>query len=188
MYPQVELKIKNNIPVIIYKASAEEDKSMSLESESIIDAAMHAAKELNLIDSNTEHNQSNFEKLLSIAREADESLIIELPNIDTETIEFKLLNTLKPYLKTLIEGIKDEYSSIEMDSKIREELDRNKNSDIFASYMEGLYSILIAKTLLAASELGIGNIHLNDELKNPRLMEKMAKELEKLGLELIITE
>ncbi len=188
MNPYVELKIKNNIPTIVYYPAEGESRQMTLESENMLDSIMHAAKDLELVNTQAEHSQENFEDLLNIAREADETLATDLPNIDTETIEFRLLETLKPYLESLKALNPDEYSDLKIEESIRAELNKNRNSDIFASFMEGLYSILIAKTLLAAGELGIGNIQLNDEFRNPRLMEKMSKELDKMGLELVITE
>lgn len=188
MYPFVELKIKNGIPTLVYYASEGVQRPMTLTNDSVFDAAMHGGKELGIIEKDAEHNQENFEKLLKLARESDETYYPELPNMELENIEFDLLKTLKPYLENLKDFDPDNYSDLEMTDEVKAELDAFKKADSFASYMEALYTILIAKTLLAANDLGIGNITLNDDFKNPRLMEKMSKELEKLGIDLVTPE
>jgi hypothetical protein len=188
MYPYVELNIKDGVPSIIYYPDQNSSRAMTIENESVIEAAIFAGKELGLIDSKAEHTQQNFEELLTIARNSDETFYTEIPNMDVESIEMKLLKTLKPYLQEIKNYNPDNYSGIQMDKNVKEEIERIRMSDSFASYMEGLYTILIAKTLLAANDLGIGNIALNDNNRNPRLMEKMAAELDKLGIELIIPE
>lgn len=186
MYPVVELKIKDGIPSVVLYPQEGVERAMTLKSESIIDTALYAAKELDLIDKSAENTQANFEDLLQLARESDETVYIELPDMDVESLEFGLMDTLKPHLEKMTETQTDEYSDLDMPAEIKEELNKFKGGDQFASFMEALYSILIAKTLLAANDLGLGNIALNDDSKNPRLMEKMAKELDGLGIELII--
>jgi len=188
MYPFVELKIKNGTPTLVYYASEIVERPMTLTKDSVFDAAMYGGKELGLIEKDAEHNQENLEKLLKLARESDETYYPELPEMELENIEFDLLKTLTPYLKKLKEFDPDDYSDLQMTEEVKAELDAFKNADSFASYMEALYTILIAKTLLAANDLGVGNITLNDDFKNPRLMEKMPKELEKLGIDLVIPE
>ena len=188
MYPFVELKIEDGVPSLVYNASEDVQRPMTLENDSVTDAAMHAAKSLKLLEEEAEHNLENLENLLKVARESDETYYPELPDMDVETIEFGLLPTLKPYLEKMVETTPDDYSDLSMTDDVKAELERFQKSDLFASYMEALYTVLIAKTLLAAHDLGVGNITLNDNLKNPRLMEKMAKELDKLGIELVIPE
>jgi len=188
MYPFVELKIKDGVPYVVYYPMEGEERQMTQSSESLIDVAMHGAKSLNLKDQNAEHNQENLEELLQLARESDETYYTELPDMDVENSEFGLLNTLKPYLEKMSGAEQDEYTDLNMTDEVKEELTRFRRADQFASYMEALYAILIAKTLLAANDLGIGKISLNDDLRNPRLMEKMSKELEKLGIDLHIPE
>lgn len=186
MYPQVELKIINGIPHIVYKTNEEEQKVMTQGKHSIYDVALSGAKKLNLISSEAEPNRENFEKMTQLARESDEIFYTELPEINTETSDFSLQETLENYLSKMLEEPVDEYSDLAMTDDVKEELERFRNSDYFASYLEALYSVLIAKTVLSAHDLGIGNISLSDDLKNPRLVEKMSKELEKLGLELVV--
>lgn len=188
MYPYVELKIKDGVPSLVYYASEGVERPMTLTQDSIFDAAMFGGKELGLVDKNAEHNQENLEALLTLARESDETYYPELPDMELENIEFNLLKTLKPYLKKMVELTPDDYSDLSMTDDVKAELEKFQKADLFASYMEALYTILIAKTLLAANDLGIGNITLNDDFKNPRLMEKMSKELDKLEIELIIPE
>ncbi len=188
MYPFVELKIKDGIPQVVYYAAEGQERPMNSSLESLTDAVMHGAKHLKLVDQEVEHNYSNLEELLKLARESDENYYTEIPDMDVENVDFGLLETLKPYLEKMSEVEQDEYSDLDMTDEVKEELDRFKRADQFASYMEAMYSILIAKTLLAANDLGIGDIRLNDDLKNPRLVEKMSKELDKLGLELLVPE
>lgn len=188
MYPYVELKIKNGIPTLVYYSSEEVQRPMTLTNDSIFDAALFGGKELGLIEKSAEHNQENLETLLKLARESDETYYPELPDMELENIEFDLLKTLKPYLKKMVEVTPDDYSDLSMTDEVKAELEKFQKADLFASYMEAMYTILIAKTLLAANDLGIGNITLNDDYKNPRLMEKMSKELDKLGIELVIPE
>ncbi|CAG1021281.1 hypothetical protein DOJK_00887 [Patescibacteria group bacterium] len=187
MYPYIELKIENNVPKIVYYPNENQVQEITQNNENLTEIIIDAAKSFDLVEEDAEYTQENLDTLLDLARQSDETLFTDLPTLDTETIEFNLTDTLIPYVEAVLDGQEEAYNEINMTDEVRDQLSQNVNADNFASYLETLYSILIAKTILAASEMGIGNIHLNDDSKNPRLMEKMAKELDKMGLDLIIS-
>ncbi len=186
MSPYVALKIEDFVPSIYYFPDDGMSRKMTHQEENILDRMIQATQNLNLDTSESEQNRDNlYEELLSKARKSDEFYLDEFNDINTDSIEFNIQNLFDDLMKYASE-LEQEYRDVDMSEEIRRELDQNQSGDIFASMLESLYLRLIAKTLLAASDLGIGEIHLQDSHKNARLAEKMSNELQKMGLELII--
>ena len=187
MNPLIALSIKNHKPELIYYPKEGEKKKLTLKDENIYEIVIQIAREIGLINKEAiAIDVTILSDLLDIAREADELFITDLPEIETESLEFDLEIILNNFLHNILKNDVDEYKDIEMPDLVRVELELNKKKDIFASILDVMYSILIAKSLLAAAELGLGIIKLEDEGKNPRLAEKMSKELTKLEVEMII--
>lgn len=184
MYPNITLEIKNHIPSLVYYTSENVSKKITLKDENLKKLFSDIATELKLIIKESREENNLVSGLLDLARESDETYIIDYPEIDVSNIEFNLEQAARLFLDN-IETV-SEYSDIELDDEIREEVNKNQNADIFASLLDYLYTIMAAKALLAGSELGIGNIRLTDEQKNTRLQEKLAIELDKMGVELIV--
>ena len=181
MFPNITLAIKNHIPQIIYYPEEGISRKMTLVDENLSDIILDISKKLEFSD-----DYKTLEDVLRLARESDETFIADLPDMDVEDPEFRLNETLKKHLDKVLTDLEDDYANVEMDEELKKEVNQNKKADILASILEGLYAILIAKTLIAAAELGIGTVRLDDEHKNPRLVEKMSKELEKLGIGLLL--
>ena len=187
MEPVVSLKIKNHIPEIIYYPDESNPKKLTQVEESIYGVVVPIARRLGLIDREVEErDETILVELLDLARESDEMYITDLPEIETESLEFDLEKIMTSVLEEVLKNDTFEYEEIDMSEDVRKELILFKNKDIFSSLLDIMYTILIAKTVLAAAELGIGKIKLEDEGRNPRLMEKMAKELERLEVEMIV--
>lgn len=185
MYPHVSLTIKNNIPSIVYHPKEGVEKKINTTDENIYEIALDVAQKLGLVKNTKLSADDQFQSLLSVARESDETYVTDLTDIDPEVIEFDLNGSMSKAVDKAIKNKRDEYKDVEMSDEIRGELELNQNKDIFASLMDAMYMVLIAKTVLVAAELGIGKIALNDSSKNARLHEKMLQELHKLGIEYI---
>lgn len=70
--------------------------------------------------------------------------------------------------------------------ELNKQLQVNWQGDVLASVLEEAYNILIIETLTQASQMGIGIIQLHENLGDPRLREKMSKELAKLDTQLVL--
>ncbi len=182
MYPYIILKIENYIPHLYLRTSETLETQIEDEDISLLDTVLELGEKLNLSDSNLD-SKSQYNYLINLAREHDETYATSNSDIDNTTF-FRL----KEYLDRFLEENKVEplYLDVEVSDEIRDQLNREQGADLLASILDYIYTILIAKSVIAASEMGIGVIHLNDETKNSRLQEKMAMELEKIDVELII--
>lgn len=178
-YPNITLQIKSNKPVIIYYSSEDSAKNLTDESENLEEIILALAKRLNL-------PEDNIQDLLQLCEYGVERLIEDLPKRASRASQsFEIEKLIENKVKKLIEG-KEDYSSYEdVNKEVLAELNRNQNTDIFASAVELIYNILIAKTLYHAQELGIGTIYYEDENDYVRLKSKMAGELGKMDIELL---
>jgi hypothetical protein len=185
-YPFVELTIKNYKPTIAFHPEDGLVRNLTLEETDLIPIILDIAEALALVVENTDEI-AKVDELINLVREADEfTFDIKEPDIDLEDSEFSLEKVIKTYFEKLQKS-KPFHSNINnLASDVQDELDKYHNIDILSNILDTIYKILIAKTLVAAANLGIGDIYLNDEHKNARLQELMAKELEKLGVELYI--
>lgn len=184
MYPKISLKIENHIPTIIYYPDADTAKKMTEETEDLYTVVMEIAKQIGLIEDYNKQTKDLvlYDELLSLARESNEVYLSDYPDINVEEPEFNLTPILK---KIVDDALKEANSEMDLNTsdEVKTQLKKNLQADIFASALEVLYMILIGKTLVAASELGVGSIALEDYHKNPRLVEKMGRELDNLGVE-----
>jgi len=184
MKPHVVLRVENFTPSIHYIPQEGVSRKMTKNDENLLELIKSLAQELDL-ETQNESDEDIYEDLLRIARESDEFYLPEHQDLNPEETEFELDNLFTSMLEKAQE-LDQEYGDVKMDDEIRKELDQNQSADVFASILESVYLRLIAKTLIAASELGIGEIHLADKHKNPRLADQMKKELDKMGVELVI--
>lgn len=189
MYPNITLQIKDFRPAIIFNPDEGLTRQMTLAEENILEVIEELARELDLIDElleKIEDHEVRLTNLLEIARKADETKHDQFPEINTQSVEFELKDVIKKFLEEGKTQLVD-YTALDgVEGDVLKELHRNQNADFFASLLDAIYNILIAKALLAASEIGVEKIRLVDEHKNARLQEKMARELEKFGLELVV--
>lgn len=184
MYPHLTLKIENQNPQIIFHPDSEVSRKLTQNNEDIVGEIIKIATKLDLTTEGLS-KEAQVDQILQLASVGDNELIEALPTIDTVSLEFNLNETLNSILEDL-QGIEQDYSNIEMSEEVRAELERNRRIDILASLIDQLYDILIAKTLLAAYELEITDIHLSSDYNYARLTERMGNEIQKLGLEFTI--
>jgi hypothetical protein len=182
MTPYISLKIQNYTPSLYYHPTENESRKMTQTDENLGLIIWNIARELKLLNSES-YSNAEVDELISLARESDETFLEIFPEMEFDTSEFGLQNVADNAVKKSLESKEDPYSEVEMHQSVRKELNSFQNADIFASILETLYAALIAKTLLTASELGLGTVKLEDEHKNPRLMEKMGRELDSAGVE-----
>lgn len=78
------------------------------------------------------------------------------------------------------------YSDLELDDAVASQLESDAQSDLLASALDGLYRFLIGKTVIFADDMGIQDIVLNDASANPRLRERMSREIADIGGDLIV--
>lgn len=184
MQPFISLQIRNHIPHIVFYPDEGMSRNLTVDEESIVNVVSSIAKRLELIAEEEDASDETLTRLFNLARSSDESYLNTTPNFETDDSEFKLMEIMTELVEQSLKTREELYPETDMNDEVRTEINSNMNADIFASLMDALYTVLIAKTLLAASELGIGKIKLDDEHNNVRLLEKMSKELAKLGLEL----
>lgn len=184
MQPSIILQIKNNIAQVVFKSREGNKKEITTSSENLHDIIQYLASELNIL----KPNERTLDNLLEYARGADDLFLNPYIEIDPKTESFQIRQAVEQQLAKAKKRLSDfsEYGKI--DNSVKKELIKNQNADIFASILETIYNVLIAKTILLASELGITEFYLDDDTKNTRLQEKMAKELEELGVDFFIAE
>lgn len=185
-YPHISLKIENFIPSINFVSNENTFRKITIEDENLLEILSKLVNQLNLVQTDSKlNNDELYAEILSLARESVAEGINEIPGLDAETTEFEITKIVKNVLSELAPI---EIPNVDINETIKNELIRNYNIDTLATVLESIYAVLILKTLLAASELGIGIFVLDDRHINSRLMEKMATELQKIDLELIIPE
>lgn len=181
MYPNLTLKIENHIPHIFFHLNENTVKEITSKNENLRDEILNLAKLLGFLAEELE-SEEQLNKILELVSESDSTIELSVPDINTNDMEFNLKETLKKSLDEVL-SLKDEYENIEMSEKVRVELNKNKKLDILGSLMDLMYDIIIAKTLLAAYDLEINEIHLENKHNYARFNERMGNELQKLGLE-----
>ncbi|MCA9386572.1 hypothetical protein KC669_00915 [Candidatus Dojkabacteria bacterium] len=186
MFPNLTLRLKNSIPEIIFFPEEGMSRVLTLKEENIEHIMLKMAGFLELENEIKDSEEPNMAYILKLAELGDERVIETVPAMDKYKNEFGLEDFLKIQLDKALEE-RDDFSEYgEISDEVRTELNRNQNIDIFASLMEIMINTIIAKSLLYSSDLGIGKIRLEDEDGFVRLQQKMASELSKMGIELII--
>lgn len=184
MYPYILLRIEEYIPKIFLVSLENDTKEVeSSEEIDLLDIVLSIGEKLNLIKPplNSLSETEKYDYLISLARGSDEAYVqLEMDVWE----EFSIVEYIDNFLNN--NKIQPVYLDVELNDDIKNEIDQNQNSDLLASILEHIYTIIIARTILVASEMGIGVIHLSDNSKNARLQEKMALELQKIDIELII--
>lgn len=121
-------------------------------------------------------------ELMRMIREGDEKFL-EFATVEPDTEKFSA--------DVIIEQVKAaclNYSPESVGNKsVDAELRGYWQADVLASALEEIYNHLIVRTIFTASEVGTGNIVLDDARREARLREKFSKELaEVAGIELIV--
>lgn len=189
-YPRITLTIKNHIPSLIYAKGEDDAVNLIEDQEDLSKIITSVAKQLNLLEEIEKGTSSEqYLALINLAyTQGDEHFIDQIPEAGTKKASFQLEKLIKDKLPKLLEN-RSEFENIydtPLSIDVKAEIERNENIDILASVLEMIYLLMIGKTLLEASELAIGNIHLNDSDGNVRLRERMASELTKADIKLTI--
>lgn len=184
-YPHISLKIEDFVPSINFVSDQNTSNKITTNDENLLSIVSVLAKDLNLVEEVSSTSEDLYNQILGLARESVSEGLNEIPGLDPDTTEFEIQKTVDGVQKEIE---KDELEGAIYEKAVRDELERNEHIDTLSTALESIYSVMILKTLLAASELGIGTIVLDDKTKNSRLMEKMALELERMDLELLIPE
>lgn len=177
------LKIENFKPVYIYKPEKEMSRTLKTPE---IDISLLANKIREALD--LENLAEVDEDIFSIFEQSslgDERLVEEIPNDRINDPDFDIEGYILEKVEELINE-DSEYDDIDMTEEVRTEVNKNRNTDILATSLEILINILIASTLKHAGDFGIGHIELQDESGMHRLKEKMASELSKMDIEIIL--
>jgi hypothetical protein len=179
MNPHIILKIENHTPHLYFHPENGENRQLTKKDTNLEELIINIADQLGIKTEGTDRLQD----LLQLASESDELYNTELPVIDVESLELDVENPIMLMLSAM-NSTKEDYSTMTgISDELRTEIERNRDADIFASVLDKIYSIIIAKALLAAHDLEIPNIRLSSENNYPRLAEKMGNELQKLGIE-----
>lgn len=174
-YPQIALVIKNQMPYIEYNESPQNSKKL-VSLNMGLDTALLRAGEVCGVEDLEQFSPAALST-------ADEEMIKFEEGFDfTEEVKLNLdyiFTTLKARVQPTIPPVTNQ-------AAVDQELKSNWQADVLASVLEEIYNLLIAATLRLANDLGVENIKLADERKDPRLQEKMAKELSFGEIELIV--
>ncbi len=186
MYPNLTLIIENQIPRLVFNPEEGMSRRLTLKEESIEEVLTELVKALNLIEEVEEAEEENIHYILNLGFEGDSRMIEAIPGMEKYKDEFGFSKFVNDHLDKAIEE-KDDFSEYgEITEKVKKELERNQSIDILASLIDILINVIIAKTLLYSSDLGVGKIRLEDKDGFVRLQEKMSSELSKMDIELNI--
>ena len=177
-FPNITLKIENHIPSVIYNADKNISREMIKAERSLEELIKELGQDLDL-------EENSIEDLMTLTEHGVERLIEELPKLNKYSNEFEIEKTIKTQTEDLKEK-RENYEGPGVTREVLDELMRNQNIDILSSIVELIFNILIAKTVMVSSELGIGNIVLEDKNNYFRLQSKMASELSKMEIKLQI--
>ncbi len=186
MYPNITLQIKNSVPKVIYFPEEGMSRVLTLKDESMEEVLTNIVKELGLYEEVEKSDQNNLEYIYALTFEGDNRLIEVVPGMDAYKNEFGFTNFVNEHLEKALSEKNDFSEYKDVTDEVVAELERNQSIDILASMFDILINVIIAKTLLFSSDLGIGRIHLEDLDGIVRLREKMASELSKMDIELHI--
>lgn len=186
MYPNITLEIINSTPKLIFHPDEDTNRLLTTKDENIQNTLVSIFKELELYEEIENSEMSQIEAIMHLISEGDPRTIESTPGMDKYKNEFGFDDYVMNELKRADQNRDDLSGYGEITNEIKKELIRNQNLDIVASLFDVLLNVIIAKTLLFASDLGIGYIILHDHDGMIRLREKMSSELSKMEIELEI--
>jgi hypothetical protein len=178
-YPNLTLTIKNNIPSLEMQKS-EDDVTQILVGVAGLDTLMMKAADIVGYA-----HQDDIEALMKFQHDGEWEFW-QFSEIDASKQDFKVDYLLDEVaVATEAFSIPAEAASPELKQQLKEYW----QADMLASFLEEIYTVLVAQIFFAAAELAIPTIVLNDHRKEPRLREKMSKELAVVPeLEFLVTD
>lgn len=182
MAQSIKLVINDNIPAIYFINSESVEKKLTLIDENLEEIILNLAKKLE-IETNETQSPNKLQEILAIASEGEIGILeSEIPDLDVSNVEFEILKSIDRNIELAV-SLDNNYSDIEMNDKVKQELERNYRIDILASIIDQIYDIIIAKVILAAYELDLNSVTFESNLNFPRLTEKLGNELQKLDID-----
>jgi len=143
------------------------------------DVVLFLAQELSLVTEN-----SSIESLLQKALESDDLLLNHYINLNDKTDKMDLIKTIKPYLRQLKSDTSHLQNTQGASEEVLEYLNRCRNEDIFATLMDIIYSIIISKVFIIASEIGTNQIILVDTIGISRLRTRFILAAQEMEIDL----
>jgi len=140
------------------------------------DVVLFLAQELSLVTEN-----SSIESLFQKALESDDLLLNHYINLNDKTDKMDLIKTIKPYLQKLKNDMSHLKHTQNASKEVVDYVIKCRNEDIFATLMDIIYSIIISKVFIIASEIGTNQIILVDTIGISRLRTRFilaAQEME----------
>ena len=175
IYPNVALKIENSLPSIELHSAEGQSRTLATSPKSLEKLLTDVAAILGA--------KWDYAEIMNRLREADEYFVI-FPDVEFETDELNF-DSIEEVVQQAVNG----YADVEgMTEELADEVNANWYADVLASTLHQAYNILIVRTVFFASELGIGDIQLIDSQHDARLREKMSRDLDDIGLELLVPE
>lgn len=165
-YPNITLKIKNQVPSIELRKEEGESQKILSASKGLDTLILELADALEL-------SNSGVAEMWEMVRTGDEQKL-KFGDIDFEKSDLEF--------EHLLETVNKHHSAYEAPSEaeteeLRSELLNFWKQDALASFIEEVYNTLIARAFYLASEMAVDVIVLDDDRLEPHLREKMAKEL-----------
>jgi len=143
------------------------------------DVVLFLAQDLSLVTEN-----SSIESLLQKALESDDLLLNHYINLNDKTDKMDLIKTIKPYLRQLKSDTSHLQNTQGASEEVLEYLNRCRNEDIFATLMDIIYSIIISKVFIIASEIGTNQIILVDTIGISRLRTRFILAAQEMEIDL----
>lgn len=176
-YPNITIQVKDQVLSLEFNADKDTSKTMFVLEPSLNFSLESAAKSVGF-------KFNSVDDILAFARLGDEKLM-EFAKFNLEVADLNVEDILNG-LQQQVADRNPEYAE-GASSEVNEALDEFWRADMLASFLEEIYSLVIAKAVFNASELGINTIVLNDERNEIRLQEKVGKEITAVPeLELIV--
>lgn len=182
MTQSIKLIIENNIPSIHFINSESSSKKLTQREENIEEIILDLALKLG-IKTKEEEKSKALQEILEIASEGEIGILeSEIPDLDVSNVEFEIREGIQKNLD-LAMSLDHDYSNVEMNELVKDELERNYKVDILASIIDQIYEIIVAKVILAAYELELNSVIFESNNNFPRLTEKLGNELQKLDFD-----
>lgn len=176
-YPNITLKVVNQTPTIQLHTDEQTQKEIYRMDQGLDTLLMKAADIVGL------HTIDNDAELYEIIRNSDDTGI-DFPEIEAEEGDSKL--SFDYLLKNLPGKMQAQTFPLEVTAAVKDQMTEYLQGDLLAGLLEEVYVQLIKRVLAAAQTMEINNFVLDDERLEPRLREKMAKELAVINADLIV--
>jgi hypothetical protein len=180
----IRVVISKDVPEVYIQTNEYRDNNpvnskVDVGNEKLENVIFFLAQELSLVTEN-----SSIESLLQKALESDDLLLNHYINLNDKTDKMDLIKTIKPYLRQLKSDTSHLQNTQGASEEVLEYLNRCRNEDIFATLMDIIYSIIISKVFIIASEIGTNQIILVDTIGISRLRTRFILAAQEMEIDL----